>query len=113
MSRLEDFKNRKEIDDEISTTKTSIELVTQLKEDENSEATDQYWLKLGAWCMVTSDSEEYDDTQKAMAQQQCHEYDDNEQRALNGKERLEVHLKGLKKKLEELRKFRDEWTGPE
>ncbi|KAF5530820.1 hypothetical protein FPHYL_14021 [Fusarium phyllophilum] len=113
MSRLEDFKNKKEIDDEISTTKTSIETVTLLKEDENLKATDQYWLKLGAWCMVTSDSVEYDDTQKAMAQQQCHEHEDNEQRALNGKEGLERHLKGLKKRLEELQKFRDEWTGPE
>ncbi|PNP73818.1 hypothetical protein FNYG_12777 [Fusarium nygamai] len=113
MPRLKGSKNKREIDAEIRTTESSIETVTKLKEDENSEATDQYWLKLGAECMVTSDPVEYDNTRKAVAQQQYYEYEDNEQRALNGKDRFERHLEQLKKRLEDLRKFRDDWTGPE
>ncbi|KAF5609134.1 hypothetical protein FPANT_244 [Fusarium pseudoanthophilum] len=113
MPRLKDFKNKREIDAEIRTTESSIDTVTKLKEGENWGALEQYWLKLAAECIVTSGSVEYDNTRKAEAQQQFFEYEDNEQRALNGKEKHERHLEELKKRLEDLRKFRDEWTGPD
>ncbi|KAF5566804.1 hypothetical protein FNAPI_974 [Fusarium napiforme] len=110
MPPLKGFKNKREIDAEIRTTESRIETVTKLKEGENSEAIVQYWLKLAAECIVTSDPVEYDNTEKAAAQQQYHEYEDKEQRALNEKEKFERHLGELKERLKDLRKFRDEWT---
>ncbi|KAF4429633.1 hypothetical protein FACUT_9041 [Fusarium acutatum] len=111
MPRLKKFENKREILAEIRITETSIETVTQLIKNENWEATVESTKRLGAGCIVASGPMEYDNTRKAMAQQQCDEYWDKEQCALKRKERRERELKELKKRLEQLQGFRDKWQG--
>ncbi|CVL05326.1 uncharacterized protein FMAN_10813 [Fusarium mangiferae] len=113
MPRNKDFKNKREIETEIRTTKTSLETVTKLRESEDWVAIDEYWFKLAAGGIVTSSPAQYNNAEKAMAQQQSYEHENNEERALKDKERLQREEKKLEKRLEELEDFNKQWTGPD
>ncbi|KAG4256726.1 hypothetical protein FPRO03_03736 [Fusarium proliferatum] len=94
MPRNKDFKKKTEIETEIRTTKTDLATVTKLRE-------------------MTSDPAEYSNAEKAMAQQQSYEHENNEERALKNKERLQREEKKLEKRLEEFEDFKNQWTGPD
>ncbi|KLP09095.1 hypothetical protein CEK26_011455 [Fusarium fujikuroi] len=113
MPRNKDFKKKTEIETEIRTTKTDLATVTKLKDSEDWGAIEEYWLKLAAGGIVTSDPAEYNNAQKAMAQQQSYEHENNEERVLKNKERLQREEKKLEKRLEELEDFKNQWTGPD
>ncbi|KLO93096.1 uncharacterized protein LW93_6089 [Fusarium fujikuroi] len=113
MPRNKDFKKKTEIETEIRTTKTDLATVTKLKDSEDWVAIDEYWFKLAAGGIVTSDPAEYSNAEKAVAQQQSYEHENNEERALKCKERLQREQTKLEKRLEELEDFKNQWTGPD
>ncbi|KAF4503251.1 hypothetical protein FAGAP_517 [Fusarium agapanthi] len=111
MPRKKEFKTKTDILEEIRRFETKIEKAKKESKDKDWEATDQGSLKLGASCMVTSDSTEYAVEQKAMAQQQCNEYEDMEERAVHRKETVDKQQEKWEKRLVELRELKDNWTG--
>ncbi|CCT71748.1 uncharacterized protein FFUJ_08148 [Fusarium fujikuroi IMI 58289] len=113
MPRNKDFKKKTEIETEIRTTKTDLATVTKLKDSEDWVAIDEYWFKLAAGGIVTSDPAGYSNAEKAVAQQQSYEHENNEERALKCKERLQREQTKLEKRLEELEDFKNQWTGPD
>lgn len=107
------FEKKTEIETEIRTTKTNLATATKLKDSMDWVAIDEYWFKLAAGGIVTSDPAKYNKAEKAMAQRQSYEHENKEERALKDKERLQREQTKLEKRLEELEDFKRQWTGPD